>query len=90
VAVLGGRCGRRIALFMDGAFWHGHPSRYKPGRSGPAWDAKIRRNMQRDREDNEALADMGWHVLRVWISKSGETFAFQHLERYGRSGARRG
>src|SRR5688572_28401692 len=35
---------RRVAVFVDGAFWHGHPSRHKPGRSGRYWDNKIERN----------------------------------------------
>jgi DNA mismatch endonuclease, patch repair protein len=58
--------GRKIAVFVDGAFWHGHPSRYKPGRSGPDWDAKIQRNMERDREVESLLRDRGWTVLRFW------------------------
>src|SRR5689334_11704201 len=36
--------GRRIAVFLDSAWWHGHPSRWKPWRLPPEWDAKIRRN----------------------------------------------
>ena len=51
---------------MDGAFWHGHPSRYWQGRSGPYWDAKIARNQERDRRANEALEEAGWHVVRLW------------------------
>jgi DNA mismatch endonuclease (patch repair protein) len=56
----------RVAVFVDGAFWHGHPSRHKPGRSGAYWDAKIARNMQRDREIVTALESVGWTVLRAW------------------------
>lgn len=56
----------RLAVFVDGAFWHGHPSKYWPGRSGPYWDEKIKRNMERDRAANEALADLGWRTLRLW------------------------
>lgn len=57
--------GRRVAVFVDGAFWHGHPAYYH-GQSGPFWDAKIARNRERDRAVNEALEAMGWHVLRFW------------------------
>jgi DNA mismatch endonuclease (patch repair protein) len=57
---------RRVAVFVDGAFWHGHPWRYKPGRSAGDWDDKIARNIERDREDEAALADLGWKVLRLW------------------------
>jgi len=58
--------GRRVAVFVDGAFWHGHPSRYWTGRSGPYWDARIARNVARDRRTNEALARVGWTVIRLW------------------------
>jgi DNA mismatch endonuclease, patch repair protein len=56
----------RIALFVDGAFWHGHPSRHKPGRSGTYWDNKIAGNIERDREADVALRDAGWTVIRIW------------------------
>lgn len=56
----------RVAVFVDGAFWHGHPSRYKPGRSGQFWDDKIRRNVERDLADAAALEAQGWRVLRLW------------------------
>jgi DNA mismatch endonuclease (patch repair protein) len=56
----------RVAVFVDGAFWHGHPSRHKPGRSGEYWDRKIATNVERDRENDRALRSTGWIVLRVW------------------------
>jgi DNA mismatch endonuclease, patch repair protein len=57
---------RKVAVFVDGAFWHGHPSRHKPGRSGAYWDRKIARNVERDREVDEQLKYLGWLVLRLW------------------------
>jgi DNA mismatch endonuclease (patch repair protein) len=57
--------GRRVAVFVDGAFWHGHPDYYW-GQSGEFWDAKIERNRARDRRVNEDLAAQGWRVIRVW------------------------
>jgi DNA mismatch endonuclease (patch repair protein) len=57
---------RRTAVFVDGAFWHGHPSAFKPGKSGAYWDEKIRRNMERDRSADAALQARGWTVLRLW------------------------
>jgi DNA mismatch endonuclease (patch repair protein) len=57
---------RRLAVFVDGGWWHGHPRRYTPGKSGPYWDAKIQRTMARDRENEAALAAAGWSVLRLW------------------------
>jgi DNA mismatch endonuclease, patch repair protein len=56
----------RIAVFVDGAFWHGHPSRHKPGRSGAYWDTKIARNVARDRLVDAELLARGWEVVRVW------------------------
>ncbi|MGZ4226604.1 MAG: very short patch repair endonuclease [Solirubrobacteraceae bacterium] len=78
--VRGWRCNRRdlpgtpdlafsrgkLAIFVDGAFWHGHPSKFRPGRSGAFWDEKIARNQARDREVEEELTALGWRVLRVW------------------------
>jgi DNA mismatch endonuclease (patch repair protein) len=57
--------GRRVAVFVDGAFWHGHPD-YYTGQSGPFWDAKIARNRERDERVNVELAELGWRVVRVW------------------------
>lgn len=56
----------KVAVFVDGGFWHGHPTKYWQGRSGPYWDAKIRRNQERDRLANKELAAMGWTVVRLW------------------------
>ncbi len=57
--------GRRVAVFVDGAFWHGHPDHYW-GQSGPFWDAKIARNQARDRQVNAVLNKAGWRVIRLW------------------------
>jgi DNA mismatch endonuclease (patch repair protein) len=57
---------RRVAVFVDGAFWHGHPSRHKPGRSGSYWDEKIARNVERDCRVDRELRDQGWVVERFW------------------------
>jgi DNA mismatch endonuclease, patch repair protein len=56
----------KLAIFVDGAFWHGHPDHFTFGKSGEYWDAKIARTQDRDRAANEALADEGWLVLRFW------------------------
>lgn len=57
---------RRVVVFVDSAWWHGHPSRWKPGRLSSAWDEKIRRNMERDTAVTANLAEAGWVVLRFW------------------------
>jgi DNA mismatch endonuclease (patch repair protein) len=56
----------KIAVFVDGAFWHGHPSRHRPGRSGTYWDQKIAGNVARDRRIDRELETAGWTVLRIW------------------------
>jgi DNA mismatch endonuclease (patch repair protein) len=56
----------RIAVFVDGCFWHGHPDFFTPGKSGEYWDAKIARTKERDRLANETLRAAGWTVLRFW------------------------
>jgi DNA mismatch endonuclease (patch repair protein) len=56
----------RVAIFVDGAFWHGHPSRHRPGRSGAYWDEKIAGNVARDRRVDSTLQTAGWEVVRVW------------------------
>jgi DNA mismatch endonuclease (patch repair protein) len=56
----------RVAVFVDGGFWHGHPSKWWPGRSGPYWDQKITRNKERDRRVDAELREKGWRVVRLW------------------------
>lgn len=58
--------GRRVAVFVDSAWWHGHPSRWTPGRHPAKWEAKIAANRRRDDEVNRRLADEGWTVVRIW------------------------
>jgi DNA mismatch endonuclease (patch repair protein) len=56
----------KVAVFIDGAFWHGHPDHFTFGKSGAYWDAKIARTQERDRLANEELGRRGWRVLRFW------------------------
>ncbi|MBI2773015.1 MAG: very short patch repair endonuclease [Chloroflexi bacterium] len=56
----------KVAVFVDGAFWHGHPKFFTPGKSGSYWDKKIARNRRRDRSTTLAYRAAGWRVLRVW------------------------
>jgi DNA mismatch endonuclease (patch repair protein) len=57
--------GRRVAIFVDGAFWHGHPDYYR-GQSGRFWDEKIAANRARDERTNATLRGQGWTVVRLW------------------------
>jgi DNA mismatch endonuclease (patch repair protein) len=56
----------KIAVFVDGSFWHGHPSKWQPGRWKGYWNDKIERNIARDQRQNEALRQDGWEILRYW------------------------
>lgn len=57
---------KKVAVFVDGAFWHGHPSAFRAGKSGDYWDEKIKRNIERDKRSNGSLDALGWTVLRFW------------------------
>ena len=57
----------KVAVFMDGCFWHGCPEHFVPPESNADyWGPKIARNMERDRETTAALEAIGWTVLRFW------------------------
>jgi len=57
----------KVAVFVDGVFWHGHPDHWDPATaSSDYWRQKIARNMERDRAADALLAAQGWRVIRVW------------------------
>lgn len=58
---------KRIAVFIDGCFWHGCPVHATlPTRNSEYWVPKLQRNVERDREMDELLRESGWMVLRFW------------------------
>jgi DNA mismatch endonuclease (patch repair protein) len=57
--------GRKVAVFVDGAFWHGHPDYYR-NQSGHFWNEKIARNRERDKKVDAQLAALGYEVVRIW------------------------
>ncbi len=58
---------RRLAVFVDGCFWHGCPRHgTRPQGNAAFWRAKFRRNRARDRRDTRRLRRDGWRVLRLW------------------------
>lgn len=57
----------RVAIFVDGCFWHGCPRCYRPPKSNRSfWACKIGRNRRRDRRADRELRTEGWRVLRIW------------------------
>lgn len=57
----------KIAVFVDGCFWHGCPQHgSRPKIREEFWAAKITRNQARDLEVDEALTTLGWSVVRLW------------------------
>ena len=66
----------RTCIFINGCFWHGHLVNSStmgssacckiPSTNHEFWVAKIRRNKERDKEEQRKLAEMGWHCITVW------------------------
>lgn len=56
----------RVAAFVDGVWWHGHPKYIPRGKRGPYWDAKVEGNRRRDQFVNHALRERDWTVVRLW------------------------
>jgi DNA mismatch endonuclease (patch repair protein) len=59
--------GPRVAVFVDGCFWHRCPEHgSEPVRNGDFWREKLDRNVERDRRVDALLGAAGWKVLRLW------------------------
>lgn len=57
----------RVAIMVDGCFWHGCPEHYQaPKSNGAFWAEKVARNRARDAETTELLEARGWFVIRAW------------------------
>jgi DNA mismatch endonuclease, patch repair protein len=57
----------RLAVFVDGCFWHACPEHgTNPRRNSSYWRPKLDRNVVRDRQVDERLSAAGWQVLRIW------------------------
>jgi len=57
----------RIAVFVDGCYWHGCPDHYWPSKSNADyWLPKIEANQARDRRFTAELLGAGWEVIRAW------------------------
>ena len=58
---------KKVALFVDGCFWHGCPHCYQTPKSNVRyWKEKVAGNKRRDRRVNSAIRTKGWAVIRIW------------------------
>lgn len=63
----------RVAVFIDGCFWHGCPAHgVQPRTNEEWWSWKIARNRDRDADSTRTLESQGWRVLRVWEHEDPE------------------
>src|SRR4051812_22246636 len=56
----------KIAVFVDGDFWHGRTYHVTAAKLSPYWQKKISGNIARDVRTTLELERMGWHVVRLW------------------------
>lgn len=64
---------RKVAVFVDGCFWHRCPEHYVAVKNNSSWwEAKLQRNVERDHETTEWLDQQGWRVIRVWEHESAQ------------------
>lgn len=57
----------KLALFVDGCFWHRCPEHATdPATRGAWWEQKLKANVTRDRATDEHLQGLGWRVMRFW------------------------
>lgn len=86
--------GGRVAIFMDGCFWHGCPEHGTwPKANAAWWREKIEANVARDRDTDRRLAAAGWAVVRIWEHEPVERAArrvIAAVRRGGRGGPRDG
>lgn len=57
---------KKIALFIDGEYWHGRYLSKIKYRLSEYWITKITNNRKRDRKRRKELKELGWHILRIW------------------------
>lgn len=75
---------QKVAIFVDGEFWHGHPTRGSiPETNADFWIEKIEKNKKRDREVNRELRSKEWTVVRIWQHELKATSWWKKLRKAG-------
>lgn len=81
--------GARVAVFVDGCFWHGCPLHATwPKANAEFWREKLETNRRRDDDTNRKFVEAGWTVVRVWEHEDVEMAALR-IETVARSSSRR-
>lgn len=84
--------GTKVAVFVDGCFWHGCPLHATmPKNNQDFWEKKLKRNHERDAENTQKLEAEGWRVLRIWeheVATSPEDCAQRVAAMIGKTGRR--
>jgi DNA mismatch endonuclease (patch repair protein) len=76
----------RVAVFVDGCFWHGCPRHAtRPVNRAAWWAAKLERNAERDRVVTRTLRAAGWTVLRIWECALARSRAGRTMSRIARA-----
>lgn len=58
---------KKVLVFVDSDFWHGHPERFQmPKTNAEYWEKKIKNNKKRDKQITHELIKQGWTVIRLW------------------------
>lgn len=80
---------RKVAVFVDGCFWHVCPEHGRqPATNEWYWTPKLRRNVERDRAADVALKAEGWRVIRVWEHEPLATAVMTVAEAVGAQGVK--
>ena len=80
----------RLAVFVDGCFWHSCPEHgTKPAANSDWWAWKLARTKARDHDTNQVLAEQGWDVLRLWEHEDPEAALPKVVEELRRSQMKR-
>ena len=82
---------KKIAIFVDGCFWHGHNCRKNlyPEDNSDYWQKKRAHNIKRDKEITSLFESRGWTVIRIWeceLKRKNTKQAIAKLEKSGISG----
>jgi DNA mismatch endonuclease (patch repair protein) len=75
----------RLALFVHGCFWHQHAGCRRasmPKSRTEYWEAKLRRNVQRDAVNGSALESMGWHSIVIWECETNDAETLEEIIRH--------